>query len=113
MKLDIADWCTPNRKKPFVGATYLPIDRFSFALKDISEKWNSMGDKLEEEGERIVTALRQLVAQPRGGLAETLDKDFLTLGEPPVLGKDTEALFGAAPETRLNVDPIDYGVSRS
>mmetsp|Transcript_9632 Transcript_9632/g.29197 ORF Transcript_9632/g.29197 Transcript_9632/m.29197 type:complete len:786 (+) Transcript_9632:110-2467(+) len=89
---------TPDLK-PFVGATYLPPERFKFALTDLSAKWKQMEDKLVAEGDRILNALKQYVAQPRGGASyvasECLDRAISSAEE---MYDTVEGGFGSRPK---------------
>ncbi|KAI0565986.1 Six-hairpin glycosidase-like protein [Gracilaria domingensis] len=48
---------------PFVGTTYLPKDRLMNAVKSIAERWEINRDKVEDDGKKVVGALRDLFAR--------------------------------------------------
>lgn len=48
---------------PFVGATYLPKDRLFNAVESIADRWENNRDKVEEDGVKVLGALRDLFEQ--------------------------------------------------
>ncbi len=67
-------WLTPDLQ-PFVGATYFPPeDRsghpgFKKVLTGIAQAWKEKGDKLSEQGQKIVAALRESQASQSAGIS--------------------------------------------
>ncbi len=65
-------WLTPELK-PFVGGTYFPPeDRYGHpgfpkVLAGIAQAWKRSRDKIVEQGDRIVSALREAGARARSG----------------------------------------------
>ena len=65
-------WLTPDGK-PFVGGTYFPpVGRFGRAgfpsvLQQISDLWNADPERIENEGDRVIAALREASTHGEGG----------------------------------------------
>lgn len=68
---------------PFVGTTYLPLDRLQNAVESIAERWEHNRDQVEAEGAKVLGLLRELFVQnghdPNVKIGvETLRKAFET-----------------------------------
>ena len=96
-------WLTPELK-PFVGGTYFPPeDRhgqpgFNKVLERIAAAWKQDHEKIAEQGEKIVTALRKLRAEKsrRAGLdATTLDSAYQQIARSY---DSRQGGFGGAPK---------------
>lgn len=48
---------------PFVGTTYLPEDRLRKAVESISERWEHSRTQVEADGDKVISALRDLFAR--------------------------------------------------
>lgn len=45
---------------PFVGTTYLPLDRLTKAVESIAERWENNCDQVEADGIKVLSLLREL-----------------------------------------------------
>lgn len=69
---------------PFVGTTYLPLDRLTNAVQSISDKWHNKRRQVESDGVKVLGALRDLFVRNQASLpqsnvgVETLRRAFKT-----------------------------------
>jgi uncharacterized protein len=74
-------WLTPDLQ-PFVGGTYFPPEdrygqpAFKKVLQKIAAAWKENHERIVQQGEKIVAALREAQSKPEGG-AEQIDASVL------------------------------------
>ena len=97
-------WLTPDLK-PFVGGTYFPPDDrygrpgFKSVLLRLAEAWKNDRAHLEEQGERIVAALREHAAVTNAGDAKLDEQTIRAAYEQIASTFDSElGGFGNAPK---------------
>ncbi|GJQ09273.1 hypothetical protein GpartN1_g1064.t1 [Galdieria partita] len=85
---------------PFVGTTYLPPDRFASALQQITEKWRTSKEEIEQEGSRVLNALQQYLDAPRKDDSLNITTDCLEQGyvEAKEMFDEEYGGFGTAPK---------------
>lgn len=62
---------------PFVGTTYLPLDRLVDAVRSISSRWENSSHLVERDGLKVLTALRNLFVQNASDPSAQLSPDML------------------------------------
>jgi uncharacterized protein YyaL (SSP411 family) len=98
-------WLTPDLK-PFVGGTYFPPEdrygqpAFKSVLERIATAWRENHDSIVEQGGKIVAALRESQAAPKGSGEGKIDAAILDAAYRQIDGSydPKEGGFGNAPK---------------